>query len=152
MITSTDEGMDMARRRRHFINPPPQGYVEGAPKEAVLAEFGRLLQKLMVEKNWNQSDLARAAAKYMPNKKFQRDNISQYVRGLQLPGPVRLNAIARAFGKRPDEILPTRGVAPVESRLPPFAMRSLADGNVFLQINQAVSQDDALKIMQMLKK
>lgn len=142
----------MARRRANVINPPPKGFVEGAPREAVLAEMGRLIQDLMVKKNMNQSDLARAAAKYMPDKTFARDNISQYVRGLAAPGPVRLNAIAKALGKKPDEILPTRGISAVDARMPPLGMRGLADGNVFLQINQAVPQDVALKIIQMLKR
>lgn len=148
MPTSYDTETTMARRVFH--NPPPKGFVKGAPKEAVMAEFGRLLQRLMVEKNWNQSDLARAAAKFMPDKKFHRDNVSMYVRGQSLPGPVRLNALAKALGTDTQTLLPTRGVEHVEERNPPLDARWMGDGNVWLRVNQAVSQEAAMKVLAIL--
>lgn len=141
----TDAGDTMARRPYH--PGPPQGFVAGAPKEAVMAEFGRRLNEMLVKKTWNQSDLARAAARFMPDKKFNRDNVSMYVRGLALPGPVRLSALAKALDMKPEELLPTRGQAMVEERSPPLAVRYLPDGLAWLQINQAVPQDVAMKIL-----
>lgn len=153
MTTSTDNGgYEMAKKTRRYTNvPPPSGFVQGAPREAVAAEFGRLLQKKMVEKNWSQSDLARAAAKYTPDKKFPRDTISGYVRGENLPGPVRLGALAKAFGVKSEDLLPTRGSTAVDERAPPLSVRSLGDGNMWLQVNQAVPQSVALKILALLE-
>lgn len=141
-------GDNMARRPYH--PGPPTGFVTGAPKEAIMAEFGRRLNELLVQRSWNQSDLARHAAKHMPDKKFHRDNISQYVRGLALPGPVRLKALANAFGMKPEDLLPTRGQGIADERSPPLEVRFLPDGLAWLRINQAVPQDIAMKILGLL--
>lgn len=144
-----DTGEHMARRGPYHA-APPKGFVKGAPAEAIKAEFGRVLQKKMVEKVWNQSDLAREAAKHMPNKQLHRDNISQYVRGLTLPGPTRLKALAKALGCQPQDLLPIRTTETIDQKAPPLDVRSLGDGRSWLRVNQAVSDKTALKIMQLL--
>lgn len=149
---NTDMGDTMARRGKPYHAAVPRGFTAGAPAEAVKAEFGRVLQKRMVDKNWNQSDLAREAAKHMKDKKFQRDNISQYVRGLTLPGPVRLAALAKALGCKPADLLPVRSTETIDAKSPPLDARDLGDGTVWLRVNQAVPQSIALQIMQLLMK
>lgn len=136
--------------RRPFHAGPPTGFHAGAPAEAIKAEFGRTLQKRLVDKNWNQSDLAREAAKHMPDKEFSRDNISQYVRGLTLPGTMRLNALSKALGCKSTDLLPVRSTETVDSKAPPLDMRSLGDGTVWLRVNQAVPQGVAMQIMNLL--
>lgn len=144
-----DRGEPMPKRRP-FINPPPRALPPNAPYDAALAEFGRRIQALMVKKNMNQSDLARAAAKFMPNKKFNRDNISVYVRGKSFPGPVRLAAVAKALGVAPTDLMPEHGIPSVDEKAPPLDIRAIGDGNVWLRINQATSMDVAMKIMALL--
>jgi transcriptional regulator with XRE-family HTH domain len=149
-MPQADIGHDMARKRKSYHAALPRGFTAGAPVEAIKAEFGRVLQKRMVDKNWNQSDMAREAARFMPDKTFQRDNISQYVRGLSLPGPVRLNALARALGCKPTDLLPVRSSETIDAVAPPLDARDLGDGTVWLRVNQAVPQSIALQIMQLL--
>lgn len=154
-MTSSTEEFDrgdslMAKRRRPFINRSPRALPPGAPEEAALAEFGRRIQAFMVKKSFNQSDLARAAAKFMPDKKFNRDNISVYVRGKSFPNPVRLNAVAKALGVTTEELMPEHGIASVDEKAPPLDVRSIGDGNVWLRINQATSMEIAMKIMTLL--
>ena len=55
------------------------------------AEFGRRLQAMILERNWNQADLARAAG-------LGRDSISTYIRGTVFPDPKNLKKIADALG------------------------------------------------------
>lgn len=145
-LPDTEEA-DMARRR--FINPPPLG---GGDDNIISLkrEFAKRLQHMMTEKGWNQSDMARAAAKFMPDKKFNRDNISLYVRGSQLPGPVRLKALCKALGVDQDKLLPAGAVATVDEGSPPLALRPLGNGNDWLQVNQAVPHDVAMQIMVLL--
>lgn len=106
MSTTVAVGDDMAKRKRRFHNPAPRGdEAASGGQDALKAEFGRRLQHALTEKGWNQSDLAREATKHMPGKQtFGRDNISNYVRGKQVPGPVRLKAICAALGMKQEDI------------------------------------------------
>ncbi len=128
------------------------------PADQIAKEFGRKLFRLMVDKQWNQSDLDRAAAKYMPNKKFGRDNVSGYVRGLRLPSPVRLHALARALDVPTDVLLPVREVPGYieeddeEIIASGASLKTVADGRVNVKINELVDFDTAMKIMALLKK
>ncbi|MBO4228001.1 helix-turn-helix domain-containing protein [Bradyrhizobium neotropicale] len=141
---------DMVRRR--YINPPPSADDATAAASITTAkrEFAKRLQHLMTEKGWNQSDMARAAAKFMPDKKFNRDNVSLYVRAQQLPGPVRLRAMCRALGVEESALIPPGAVATVDEGAPPLALRPIDASTVWLQINQAVPQDVAMKIIALL--
>ncbi len=146
----TDLGDTMARKKPYYAKPP-QGFVAGAPAVQIKAEFARVLQKKMMEKNWNQSDVAREAAKHMPDGTFLRDNVSQYVRGLSLPGTARLSALAKAFRCKPEDLLPVRSTETIDQQAPPLDMRALPEnGMVFLRINQVVRQNIALKIIALL--
>lgn len=149
MSTIADQGVEVAQRQFH--NTPPQPGTLVASKEAAMAEFGRRLQAKMIEKGWNQSDFARAASKHMPGKKgLGRDNVSNYVRGLQFPGPVRLTAILKTLGVPREELVPAGAVVSVDDKTPPLSFKSTGDGNVWLQVNQAVSMEVAMQIVQLL--
>lgn len=130
---------------------------DDAPSDAAKREFGRKLYRLMIDKGWNQSDLARAAAKHTSDGKFGRDNVSGYIRGLRLPGATHLSALTRALGVTAEDLVgPPRpfgaaGTPPADIHNPEFDMKSLSDGMVWLRINQAVSWDVARKIMDLLK-
>ncbi len=139
-------------KRRAYINPPPTDLPKGAPTDVVHVDFASRLQKMITEKGWNQSELARRASDYMvEGGKIGRDNISGYIRGTTLPGPLKLAAIAKALGVQPEDILPQRGVPNAGSKtLPPLDMRDLGDGNVWIRVNQAVSRNVGLKIMNLL--
>lgn len=118
------------------------------PYTAVAVEFGRRLQHHTAAKGWSQADLARQASKFLPKGKvFRRDSISLYIRGAQMPAPERMHALCNALGIKQDDLVP-----PDVTESPPLAIKPLTDGNVWLQINQAVSMDAALKITALLKK
>jgi len=110
-------------------------------------EFGRRLQRELVRKQWNQSDLARAAKKFVPD--IERYNISHWVRGQHMPTPVNLDAIARALGVEPTTLIPqgaVNGGAPS-----PFSLMTQPDGRVELHINRTVSMETAMKIAALLQ-
>lgn len=124
--------------------------------QSVVAEFARRLQGAMQDKNWNQSDLARACDKLLPkatkgqlqNIKFGRDTISHYVRGVSLPRPERLYIIAKALGVQQEDLMPPLGV-PAAGRIA-FKMESAGEGRVFLSVNRTMTQKLAFKITALL--
>lgn len=145
-------GDGMAKKRGGMTHTGgPTELPPDAPYEAAKAEFARRLQTAMIAKGWHQSELARRASGYMPRgEQITRDMVSKYIRAFTLPSPKALDALARALGKKPDELLPSRGVA--SSLVNPAAeMRTLEDGNAWLRINQAVPFDVAIKIMGLLR-
>ncbi len=138
--------------KRPYINAPPTelGPVD-LPKDVVKIEFAKRLQRAMIRKGWNQSELARRAQPHMKGKRLERDNISTYIRGNALPDPARLNALCQSLGIAPEDLLPSRGIPSAADKAPSFDVRDLQDGNVWLRVNQAVPWDVALKIMVLLK-
>lgn len=118
------------------------------PYTPATVEFGRRLQHYTAAKGWTQADLVRQATKFLPKGKvFRRDSISLYMRGAQMPAPLRLHALAKALGVSLEDLTP-----PDNSEAPPIAMKAMDGGNVWLQINQAVSMETALEIASLLKK
>lgn len=137
---------------RSTIHTDPSRMSVDAPRDALLVEFGRRIQRHMVQKGWNQSELARRANDHMTGEsKMSRDNISKYLNGQSMPSPVRLNALAKTFDTTPDELLPSRGVTQGSEKVPAFDMRDVGEGQVWLRVNQQVEWSKALKIMEILK-
>lgn len=137
--------------RKAFFNSSPTELPANAPKDAARVEFARRLQSAMVEKGWNQSELARRAAAFMPDGKFGRDNVSLYVRGMVFPGPDHAEALAKALGRKVADLIPTRGMPSAEDRAPPLDVKDLNDGRCWLKINQAVDWPVALQVLELLK-
>lgn len=138
-------------RKSNTLLGSPTDIPENAPREVVGVEFARRLQKAMDEKGWNQSELARAATTQMVNGRITRDQVSKWINGHSLPGSARLDAVAKAVGMTKDDLLPTRGISPAQGKMPPMDLRDLGDGQVWLRINQAVSWETSIKIMELLK-
>lgn len=109
------------------------------------AEFGRRVQSLMLERNWNQAELARAAG-------LGRDSISTYIRGKVFPDPKNLKRIADAFGMTPQQMMPSDMTSAIDAEVPALEMRqSAADPTkVHIRINRTVTVEQASKIFSIL--
>lgn len=140
------------KSKRRFHNPPPVGDIPGGFEPSPLkAEFGRRLQHALTEKGWNQSDLAREATRHMPGKqRFGRDNISNYVRGKQIPGPVRLRALCDALGMPATDLVPPGAVNTVSGINVPLEVKSAGEGRMLLRVNQVIPTDMAMRIIALL--
>jgi transcriptional regulator with XRE-family HTH domain len=118
------------------------------PRELSKHEFGRKLMALMLDKGWNQSELARRS-------KVGRDAVSTYIRGVSFPEPVNLQKLAVALGLTTEQLLPNvtiRGIASDPS--PAFEIKQAAGGDpsrVWLRVNRIVSFDQAAAIVAILK-
>jgi len=124
----------------------------GAPKDAAALEFGRRLQKAMVEKGWNQAELGRRALVHMPKgKSMSRDAISKYINGLTMPNPMRLAALSAALGMDQKDLMPMRQLTASADRMAPLDVRDMGDGTTWLRVNQAVPWPVAVKVLALLK-
>jgi len=121
------------------------------PRDAAKREFAARLDRLRISRGWNQSELARQAALHMPDGIFGRDSVSGYLRGISLPGPVHLNALARALKVQPADLVPARPVAYASDKAPPFEVRDYDGDNAWVKVNQSVPWPIALQIMQLVK-
>lgn len=117
-----------------------------APKHLTKQEFGRRLQNLMIEKGWNQSELARRAG-------LGRDAISTYVRGRSFPEPINLKRVADALSISPHEILPNTiewAMGNDENPALEIKQSSTHPGKVWLRVNQLVTFQQAAVIFETL--
>lgn len=143
--------MEMAPRKSAFHNDPPAEFISPyAPVDAIKADFARKLQAQLVDRGWNQSELARRMKPHLPRNSIARDNISKYIRGKVLPSPHVLEAMCKVLGCKPIDLLKARGT-PSAAEHPPLDVRDLGDGQVWLRINQAISWELALQIMNLIK-
>lgn len=120
--------------------------VPKSERDLTRAEFARRLAKHMDDKSWNQSDMARAAERYLPKgESFRRDSISTYLNQLAVPRPKHLNAIAKALGVTPEDLLP--GVSTAEKL--PYSMRPVSDepGMAYLTVDMKISTNTALAVL-----
>ena len=108
-------------------------------------EFAKRLYSLMMLKNWNQSDLARAAS-------LGRDSISQYVRANNTPSPRNLKKLADALGVEPVELYPNYEAAAVEEEMPALSFRQMPgdEGHMWVRLNKKVPKAVAAKLMILL--
>lgn len=142
----------MAKNSRHL---PPAGsgseQEEGigpdlTPRSVTKAEFGRRLHQMIVERGWTQSELARRAG-------VGRDQISTYVRGRSFPEPTSLQKLSKALSVPTEQILPNAAIDGIERDPAPAIQIQQSSANpdqVWVQVNQLVTSDQALRIMQIL--
>lgn len=117
------------------------------PADIVKRDFGIRLEALYTEKGWNQSELARHAEKHLPaGKRFNRDNISNYVKGRHLPQPLHLKAICKALGVAPNDLLPPGSTPSADDRAPPLRIEEVGGDVAFLRINKRVPMEKAMRI------
>jgi transcriptional regulator with XRE-family HTH domain len=128
----------------------------GVEPDNIKMEFARRLQRAMVAKGWSQSELARRANVLLPtpargqkqNNDFRRDLVSHYINGRHLPSAPNLAILAKALGIEPGDLLPKSAFP--EAGGSPFAMTTLSNGRVNLQINRTMSSETAMKIAKSL--
>lgn len=139
---------EMARKSSKEPSRPPMS--AHAPLSAIKLEFSRRLRAQMDAKGWNQSETARRLTPKLKRHSLSRDNISKYLAGKNLPGPIILKAMAELFGCEPTDLLPSRGSSKAAANAP-MDVRDLGDGTAWVRVNQALSWEMALQMMKLLR-
>lgn len=135
----------MPRKTRHHIDELPSES-DTNTKHLTKQEFGRLLYRRMIERGWNQSELARRAD-------VQRYSVSAYVRGLSLPGQENLVKLANAFGVAPVDLLPNTIESAIDEDMPSIEMKVSVSspGLAWLRVNRLVSLNTATRVIDLLE-
>ena len=107
--------------------------------------FGNRLEKLLLEKGWRQSELARRAD-------LKRDSISNYIRGRTFPTPLNMKKLCSALGVTEAEFQSSTESVIDNSDQVSFLLAQCPENpnRAKIQINQIVSFDTATKIMALL--
>ena len=134
----------MARKSRHTMEPGESSTLL-TPRALTKQEFGRRLNALLLEKDWNQSDLSRATG-------LGRDSISTYINGKTFPTPRALKAMADAFNLTPVDLLPNGMMSAMEDEHPAIELKQAVGhpGKAWLRINRAMSFGAAAKIIDII--
>lgn len=121
--------------------PPPAG-----ARDLARQELARRLAKLLQDRDWNQSDLARAA-------ELPRELISSYMRAKAFPTPKSLRRMADALMVTADDPVPAVAGLVAQDEIPSFSVTEMAGhhGRVWLRINRMTSMASAMKIAAILE-
>lgn len=137
----------MSNNARHHLSPQIDT-ADMTPRALTKQEFGRRLMALLLDKRWNQSDLARAAD-------IGRDAVSTYIRGISFPDPKNLRKMADALGTDMENLLPNTTIRAMDSDTSPMLEIKQATGHpdkVWLRVNRMVTMDQAHRIFGILQK
>jgi len=100
------------------------------------------LRVLIVERGWNQSELARRSG-------MRPSNVSNYLRGSNVPNPKQLAKLAEALGTTPGDILGA-GLEGSAARALSLTQVEKRDGHLRLQIDQVVPAEVASQVIGLL--
>lgn len=136
----------MSQNARHHLAPATTPASDLEPKELSRLEFGRRLSKLMLDRGWNQSELARRAG-------LGRDAISTYVRGRSLPEPKSLKALSDALSISTDALFPNSVMMAMDADTSPRMEIKEAAGHpgmAFIRVNRMLSIPTIAKIFSLI--
>lgn len=122
--------------------------------------FAQNLYSRMVALGWNQSEMARQAEKYLPkpakgqkqHHKIGRDLVSHYIRGVTLPRPAILTALAKALNCKEADLLPSRSVPSVSEphSRSSFTLQDRGNDTMYLEVRRVMPTKKAMQIVALL--
>jgi transcriptional regulator with XRE-family HTH domain len=111
--------------------------------EFIRRDFARRVEEKMLGKGWNQSELARRAG-------LNRDQISGYVRGLNLPFLGAQKKLAKALECEVSDLFPTGALKRPNDATDDFEIKSVGDGRVLLRVRVVTTLDQAMRASEIL--
>lgn len=122
-----------------------------APTAYIKREFARRLSRVMLQRNMNQSDVAREMSKHTKGQSVHRSSVSHYVRGANLPGPIHLDALAQALNCKIDDLLPMDVMPQAGRDLMDIEIRDAGNGKAYVHLDQVMPWDMAVAILNIVK-
>jgi len=121
--------------------PLPKGAIELSNRNTTKEEFAKSLYEKMINKGWNQSQLARYSG-------LNRDAISTYVRARSTPSPENLTKLSNALGCKPEELMANYFEAAAAEQPSKLELKEVhgEEGYMWLKVNMRVTKDVAAKV------
>ena len=143
--TSLHKGDSMADHIVDRLGKSKDGTVDLSQRVIRKSEFGKRLFDLMIQKGWNQSDLARQA-------EMGRDSVSTYIRGRSVPTPQNLDKLSSALGISSEELYPNYSANAAALEEPVMQIKQVNDdsGKMWLTISMKVESEKAIAVMKIL--
>jgi transcriptional regulator with XRE-family HTH domain len=110
-------------------------------------EFAKRIYTLRLAKGWSQSELARQAG-------LNRDAVSNYARGNNMPDPANLKKLAKALGVEASDLLPNYDEQALDMEAnPALEIKTSQEdpSRSWVRLNREVSTGTVVKIMQALE-
>jgi len=135
------------KTRFHVRDTQDRAQSDLTPKHLTKQQFGKRLYDEIMQRGWNQSELARRAD-------LPRDSVSVYIRGRSFPTPKSLQKLANALGLEPHDLLPNAMESAIDEDFPSLEMRvsTNAPDKAWLRVNRLVSFATAAQIMEIIRK
>lgn len=142
MHTSSDETTALSRRISRM----------SPDRAARLQQWGKSLKDRINQKELNQSEFASRVALFTRDRRMGRDLISNYIRGISEPTPLKQIAMAKALNIPVEELMePMDIVAPFDKKkTPPVKMESISPTHARLEINTKVPMAVAAEIIRLI--
>lgn len=123
------------------------------PKPAHIA-FATNLRNAMNRKGFTQSELMARANSHAPKThKLSRSNLSEYCNGKKLPGPIRLDAIAKALDVAIEELVPAtmpRTRIPLAATQANTELINIGNGQARMTMDRTMPWPKAMEVMSIL--
>jgi transcriptional regulator with XRE-family HTH domain len=137
----------MAPEKRPTVNDGTTEKSQLTRKHLERHEFAKRLYRLILERGWTQSELARKAG-------VQRESVSNYVNANTMPDLPNIKKLAVALGVKPEDLLPNVSEAQFDREMnPALEIKASSDdpSKSWVRLNREVSTGTVLKIMQALE-
>lgn len=128
------------------LGPDASHTVAARVKDRAMSHLSRKISAYMTEHRVNASELADRAG-------LPRDSISRYRKKKSVPSEKSLQALAKAMGYKPSELMPNRADILVDPELATFEMVISPErpGKAWVRVDQLVDEEKALKIRALLR-
>lgn len=136
-----------ATRQRYFSPPVKE---TGAESRNVI--FARRLNQALLKRGWRQADLHRAIQPLLrPGESFEKQLISPYCRGVNIPYPKNLDLLARALDIDPRDLVPDSAGKWVGEEEDSVKLTINGEGRAHIKLDMVVSAETALRIAQIIR-
>jgi transcriptional regulator with XRE-family HTH domain len=137
----------MAPDRKPSVNDGSTEPSQITRKHLERHDFAKRLYRMILEKGWTQSELARRSG-------VQRESVSNYVNANTMPDLPNVKKLAGALGVKPEDLLPNISEAQFDRDInPSLEIKASSDdpSRSWVRLNREVSTATVLKIMQVLE-
>jgi transcriptional regulator with XRE-family HTH domain len=136
----------MAPDRKPSVNDGSTEPSQFTRKHLERHDFAKRLYRMILEKGWTQSELARRSG-------VQRESVSNYVNANTMPDVPNVKKMATALGVKPEDLMPNISEAQFDRDISPSLDVKVSQDDptrAWVRLNREISMDTFTKIATLL--